>query len=89
VRNGKLISLVYMRSNDAWAGFRNDLAWQKTVATKLAKDLDVEIGDIIWHAGSLHLYESQFYLIEHFRKTLTSRVTALEVKTFNEKTKTD
>jgi thymidylate synthase len=78
-----------MRSNDAVFGYKNDYAWQKTVAAKLAKDLDIVVGDIIWHAGSLHLYESQFYLIEHFRKTLVSNVTASEVKAFNEKSKTN
>ena len=29
IRNGELQVIVQMRSNDAWAGYRNDYAWQK------------------------------------------------------------
>lgn len=66
IKNDELISQVFMRSNDAWAGFRNDLAWHKHVSDELAKDLGIKAGKIIWNAGSLHLYERQFYLLEEF-----------------------
>lgn len=69
IRKDKLISCVNMRSNDAWAGYRNDYAWHKYVALKLGTDLGVEPGTVFWTSGSLHLYDRQFYLIEHFIKT--------------------
>jgi len=68
-RQGKLFATVQMRSNDAWAGYRNDVAWQKHVLNKLANDLGDSPGDIYWNAGSLHCYERDFYLIDWFNKT--------------------
>lgn len=69
IRDNKLIAFVSMRSNDAWAGYRGDLHWQQTVQKRLAWELEVIPGEIIWNVGSLHVYESQFYLIDHFLKT--------------------
>jgi thymidylate synthase len=69
IRNNKLTAVVQMRSNDGWAGYRNDYAWQKYVLDKLAVDLKIEAGDIIWNVGSLHFYEQQFYLIENWYHT--------------------
>ena len=69
IRDNQLYSIVQMRSNDAWAGFRNDRAWQTAVQTQLAKDLGIDAGPIIWNAGSLHVYSRQFYLIDHCLKT--------------------
>jgi thymidylate synthase len=69
VRNNTLYSLVFMRSNDAWAGYRNDFAWHKYVLDKLANDLNIKNTMMIWNAGSLHLYERQFYLIEEYERT--------------------
>jgi thymidylate synthase len=69
IRDGKLNSIVQMRSNDAWAGFRNDRAWQLHVLEKLAKELNIEAGNITWQVGSLHVYARQFYLVDHFSKT--------------------
>jgi thymidylate synthase len=75
IRNGKVHAVVQMRSNDAWAGYRNDYAWQKWVLDKLVEDLNTRIpvgytvGDIHWNCGSLHVYERNFYLIDHYVKT--------------------
>ena len=69
IRRGRLYGIVQMRSNDAWAGYRNDFAWQRFVLYRLAGDLNVEAGHIFWNAGSLHLYERQFYLVDHYLKT--------------------
>jgi len=66
IRNGVLIASVLMRSNDAWAGYRNDYAWHKHVLDKVAKDLKIEKTLMIWNAGSIHLYEKQFYLIKEY-----------------------
>lgn len=75
IRNNKVHAVVQMRSNDAWAGYRNDYAWQKWVLDKLVSDLNgrkslgYKAGDIHWNVGSLHVYERNFYLIDHYVKT--------------------
>jgi thymidylate synthase len=66
VRNNELICDVNMRSNDAWAGYRNDYAWHNYVFGKLAKDLNLKKGTMYWKSGSLHLYEKQFYLVQEY-----------------------
>jgi thymidylate synthase len=77
IRNGALQVVVQMRSNDIWAGYRNDYAWQKYVQDKLVYDYNcgtkkadkIVPGNIIWQVGSLHAYENQYYLIDHYSKT--------------------
>lgn len=64
IRDGKLISHYLMRSNDAVFGANNDFAWARYVQTELAKDLNVEMGDLIWTASSLHVYERHFQFID-------------------------
>lgn len=64
VRDGKLIADVRMRSNDVVFGYKNDKAWQDHVHGRLAADLNVPIGPMIWHAGSLHVYERHWHLID-------------------------
>ena len=69
IRNNKLNALVYMRSNDAVFGYKNDYAWQKYVLEQLVTDLrnewldGIEIGDIYWNVASLHVYERHFKFI--------------------------
>lgn len=72
IRNNSVHAVVNMRSNDSWAGYRNDFQWQKYVLGKLVIDLcnpAYDIGNIYWNAGSLHVYSSQFYLVDHYAKT--------------------
>jgi thymidylate synthase len=83
IRDGKLLALVQMRSNDAWAGYRNDVAWQKNVHERLANDLSIEAGQMIWHAGSIHLYERNFYLVDGYIKTGRYDLTLDECKIFS------
>lgn len=80
VRSNKLITNVLMRSNDAWAGYRNDFHWQKYVHKLLSTELQVEEGDIIWSAGSLHVYEKQFYLVDHYSKTGQTHISKEEYR---------
>lgn len=65
IRNNRLIYSVNMRSNDFFTGFVNDWAWHYFVYHKLINDLrekgiDVELGNIYWHASSFHVYERNF-----------------------------
>ena len=64
IRNDKLHALVNMRSNDVVYGYKNDFAWQQYVALQLCDELAIELGDIIWNVGSLHIYERHFHLIK-------------------------
>lgn len=75
IRYGKLDAIVQMRSNDVWAGYRNDYAWQSYVLDKLANDLGIRRGYIYWNVGSLHLYSSQFYLLDHYIQTGETSIT--------------
>jgi thymidylate synthase len=63
IRDDKLHTVVQMRSNDVVYGYKNDYAWQKHVQDKLAADLGIATGDIVWQCGSLHVYERHFDLV--------------------------
>lgn len=68
IRDNKLSCCVYMRSNDAIFGYRNDYAWQRYVQQKLLNELNnrgsnYELGNMYWNAASLHVYERHFNLI--------------------------
>jgi thymidylate synthase len=63
-RDGMLHAIVQMRSNDVVFGYKNDRAWQDYVLTRLAADLKMPKGHIIWNAGSLHVYERHFNLVK-------------------------
>ena len=64
IRNGKLISHYIMRSNDSVFGYNNDYAWARYVQTQLAKDLNIEVGELIWTASNLHVYERHFDMLK-------------------------
>ena len=64
IRSGELHCSVSMRSNDVVYGYKNDYAWQQYVLHKLANDLDVDVGDMIWQVQNLHVYEKHFDLIK-------------------------
>jgi len=64
IRDNKLVSHYLMRSNDAVFGYDNDIHWAMHVQKRLAKDLNIECGNIIWTATNLHVYERHFKFIE-------------------------
>ena len=64
IRDGKLHSHYLMRSNDAVFGYNNDVAWAQYVQSLLAKELNINIGEIIWTASNLHVYERHFPRLE-------------------------
>ena len=67
IRNNRLNAIVQMRSNDVVFGYKNDRAWQQWVLNKLANDLEIDPGQIVWNAGSLHVYERHFNLLNGTR----------------------
>lgn len=65
IRDGKVNALVYMRSNDAVFGYKNDFAWQEYVLKCVCDDLNLPMGSIYWNVASLHVYSRHFHLIEN------------------------
>lgn len=88
LRDGYLDVVVQMRSNDAFYGYRNDLAWQRHVQALVLRDLNLlrpendkyELGQIYWNAGSLHVYERDFYLVDWFLRKGVHHVTKAEYR---------
>lgn len=80
IRDGKLISHYVMRSNDCWAGYKGDRHWAKVVQSRLANDLGIEPGDLIWTASSLHVYDRQYYLVDYHSKHGHSKITKDEYR---------
>jgi thymidylate synthase len=83
IRDNRIHAVVDMRSNDAWAGYRNDYAWQVYVLEQVTQELRYrgkfyDRGEIIWNAGSLHIYERQFYLVDNYIKTRELSITKEE-----------
>jgi thymidylate synthase len=79
IRHNELNCVVQMRSNDAWAGYRNDWAWQRFVLKEMLYDLNerwvhkyddlLKVGNIYWQVQNLHVYDRNFYLVDHYMKT--------------------
>ncbi len=72
LRDGLLHASVFMRSNDAVFGYKNDYAWQRYVQEQLLDALNGRkgtvygLGDLHWNAGSLHVYERHFELVDEW-----------------------
>ena len=60
IRHDKLYLTTYMRSNDLWMGFPNDVFQFTAMQIYLAMRLGVDLGTYTHHAGSLHLYERDY-----------------------------
>ncbi len=74
IRDNKLHYIVNMRSNDAIMGLKNDKYWHDHVHKILLNDLadvypELKLGNMYWNAGSLHVYQRHFFLVDHFDKT--------------------
>lgn len=64
IRDGKLHYHVYMRSNDAVFGYKNDKAWADYVHQRAASKLCVPMGNMYWNAASLHIYPQHRKLVK-------------------------
>lgn len=60
IREGKLYGTAYMRSNDLWMGFPNDVFQFTAIQIYLAMRLGTKLGTYTHIAGSLHLYERDY-----------------------------
>lgn len=82
IRDGLVHAVVNMRSNDAIFGFKNDRAWQQHVLEKLASDLGIPAGFLLWRAGSFHVYARHYYLVDHYAKTGRTSIAYDDYKKF-------
>jgi thymidylate synthase len=60
IRDNALHMTTYMRSNDLWMGFPNDVFQFTCIQIRMAMELGVDIGYYTHIAGSLHLYERDY-----------------------------
>ena len=73
IRNDELIGITNMRSNDLIYGFSYDFPWfsylQQKICSKLKdKYPDLKLGRNIHTAGSLHVYEKHYKMLENIIK---------------------
>lgn len=78
IRDGKVHSVVQMRSNDVVYGYKNDYAWQYKVLCRVAEDLNVAVGTITWQVQNLHVYERHFELVKPYSNRRLNDVTPKE-----------
>ena len=60
IRYGKLHYVVYFRSWDLWGGFPANLAAIQLMKEMMAREIDVEDGELIAISKGLHLYDHQW-----------------------------
>ena len=89
-QNDILDCIVNFRSNDAIFGFNNDALWVNHILEKLTNELrtiwhskynkNIAEGHIYWNAGSLHIYERHFELLDNpeIKNCINSYYTDLE-----------
>lgn len=71
IRSNKLHYMVYMRSNDAVFGYKNDRYWHNYIHDFVMERLrleyrDIEKGNLYWNVASMHIYSRHFNLIEKY-----------------------
>ncbi len=69
IRNDRLHYFVSMRSSDAVFGYKNDRFWHNQIHGDALRYLkvvypDLILGNLYWHAVSLHVYPRHYKLIE-------------------------
>lgn len=82
IRDEKLYMTTYMRSNDLWMGFPNDVFQFTAIQIWLAMRLGVGLGSYTHIAGSLHLYDRDYQTalknIEKATNTVIDGVSAVK-----------
>lgn len=63
VRDNRLNQIVYIRSNDLIYGWSNDMAFYTMIQEMIGVKLGVPLGTLTEVAGSLHIYEKHFNLL--------------------------
>ena len=82
IRDEALYMTTYMRSNDLWMGFPNDVFQFTVIQIYLAMKLGYKLGTYTHIAGSLHLYERDYKTslenIEKYADTSVEGVAAIK-----------
>lgn len=63
-RNGKLDSIVLMRSNDVIYGLSYDMPWFTGIQEQVSKETGIPMGKYHHYAASMHVYRRHFKMIE-------------------------
>lgn len=63
VRDGKLYMTTHMRSNDIMWGVPYDIFQFCFLQMTIANELDLDLGDYVHHADSLHMYRKDFNVV--------------------------
>ena len=75
IRNGVLMMVSQMRSNDVVFGYKNDYAWAQYLMDKFVSNWnemaavtgehgEIEKGMLIWQVMNLHVYARHFHLVK-------------------------
>ncbi len=72
VRNGRLDTTVFMRSNDLIYGLTYDAPWFCLISKKIAKETGLKLGTYRHYAASLHVYERHFEMINKISNEKTN-----------------
>ncbi|MEM2159355.1 MAG: thymidylate synthase [Candidatus Nitrosotenuis sp.] len=70
IKNNTLYPIVFFRSMDAIFGYKNDHQWMRYISQELHSQLrhetyaELDIGEVRYNVGSLHIYERHFDLIK-------------------------
>ena len=65
VRNGRLDTTVFMRSNDLIYGLTYDAPWFCLISKKIASAVGLKLGTYRHYAASLHVYERHFKMLNN------------------------
>jgi len=68
VRDGKLDTTVFMRSNDLIYGLTYDAPWFCLLSKKIAQKTNLKLGTYRHYAASLHVYERHFDMLYKISK---------------------
>ena len=60
IRDNKLHTIVTMRSNDIWMGIPYDIFFFTCNQIKMAMLLNIDVGEYMHNAGSLHMYKRDY-----------------------------
>lgn len=74
VANGRLSCMFQMRSVDTFLGLPFNLASYALLTHMIAEQCDLEVGDLIWNGGDVHIYQNH---IEQVNKQLLREPQAL------------
>jgi thymidylate synthase len=73
IRNGKLDSMVFFRSNDLPEAFFFNAFGFIALQEKLAGELGVEVGTYTHRSNSMHCYEKNFPLLKSYVKAINEK----------------